>query len=134
MKLTATKIAIVLGTASLAAGCSGGGGSAESMPTPPAAANSAPTISSIANQTIDEGDATSVLAFTVGDAETSADALTVSVSSSNGSMLPVGLLGFAKNTSRVEADTAASMASTSAVRSRSGALITRLPAYVPAIS
>ena len=29
-----------------------------------------------------------MLAFTVGDAETSADALTVSVSSSNGSMLP----------------------------------------------
>ena len=73
MKLTATKIAIVLGTASLAAGCSGGGGSAESMPTPPAAANSAPTISSIANQTIDEGDATSVLVFTVGEARTCSD-------------------------------------------------------------
>lgn len=88
MKLIATKIAIVLGTAALAAGCSGGGGSSESMPSPPAAANSAPTISAIGNQTIDEGDATTVLAFTVGDAETSADALTVSVSSSNDSMLP----------------------------------------------
>jgi hypothetical protein len=88
MKLIATKIAIVLGTAALATGCGGGGGSSESMPAPPAAANSAPTISSIANQTIDEGGATSVLAFTIGDAETSADALTVSVSSSNGSMLP----------------------------------------------
>ena len=90
MKPIATKIAIVLGTAALAAGCSGGGGSAESMPTPPAAANSAPTISSIDAQTIDEGDATNVLAFTIGDAETSADALVVSVSSSNGSMLPAG--------------------------------------------
>lgn len=86
MKLIATKIAIVLGTAVLAAGCSGGG-SSESMPTPPAAVNAAPTISSIANQTIDEGGATDVLAFTIGDAETSADALTVSVSSSNGSMV-----------------------------------------------
>jgi len=88
MKLLATKIAIVLGTAALAAGCSGGGGSSESMPTPPAASNSAPTISAIANQTIDEGDSTQVLAFTVSDAETSADALNVSVSSSNDSMLP----------------------------------------------
>jgi len=88
MKLLATKIAIVLGTAALAAGCSGGGGSSESMPTPPAASNSAPTISAIANQTIDEGDSTQVLAFTVRDAETSADALMVSVSSSNDSMLP----------------------------------------------
>jgi hypothetical protein len=87
MKLIASKIAIVLGTAALAAGCSGGG-SSESMPTPPAAVNSAPTISSIAAQTIDEGGATDVLAFTIGDAETSADALTVAVSSSNGSMLP----------------------------------------------
>jgi len=57
------------------------------MPTPPAAANAAPTISSIASQTIDEGGATDALAFTIGDAETPADALTVSVSSSNGSMV-----------------------------------------------
>jgi len=46
MKLTSTKIAIALGTAALAAGCSGGG-SEESMQTPPAAQNVAPTISSI---------------------------------------------------------------------------------------
>jgi hypothetical protein len=86
MKLTSTKIAIALGTAALAAGCSGGG-SEESMQTPPAAQNVAPTISSIASQTIDEGGATDALAFTIGDAETPADALTVSVSSSNGSMV-----------------------------------------------
>ena len=88
MKLTSTRIAIALGAAALAAGCSGGGGSEESMQTPPAAVNVAPTISSVVNQTIDEGGATDVLAFTVGDAETSADALTVSVSSSNSSMVP----------------------------------------------
>ena len=87
MKLTSTKIAIALGTAALASGCSGGGGSEESMQTPPAAQNVAPTISSIASQTIDEGGATDALAFTIGDAETPADALTVSVSSSNGSMV-----------------------------------------------
>ena len=87
MKLTATKIAIALSTAALAAGCSGGGGSDESMQTPSAAANAAPTISSFANQSIDEGGATDALAFTIGDAETAPDALTVSVSSSNSSMV-----------------------------------------------
>ncbi len=87
MKLTSTKIAIVLGTAALAAGCGGGGGSPES-PTPTVPVNAAPTISTIAAQTIDEGGATDLLAFTIGDAETSPDALNVSVSSSNGSIVP----------------------------------------------
>jgi hypothetical protein len=87
MKLTPTKVAIVLGTAALAAGCGGGGGSPESTPTVPMPVNAAPTISSIASQTIDEGSATDVLAFTIGDAETAPDALTISVSSSNGSLV-----------------------------------------------
>jgi hypothetical protein len=87
MKLTSTKIAIVLGAAVLAAGCSGGGGGSEPSPAMPAPVNAAPTISTIADQSIDEGGATDVLAFTIGDAETSADALTVSVSSSNGSVV-----------------------------------------------
>jgi hypothetical protein len=87
MKLLSTKIAIVLGAAALASGCGGGGGSAESTPTQPVTVNAAPTISSIASQTIDEGGATDVLAFTIGDAETSADALSVSVSSSNGTLV-----------------------------------------------
>ena len=42
-----------------------------------------PTISSIADVTIDEDTATSALAFTVGDAETAPASLTVSASSSN---------------------------------------------------
>ncbi len=88
MKLTSTKIAAVLGSAVLAAGCSGGGGGPEpSSPSTPAAVNAAPTISAIADQSIDEGGATDVLAFAIGDAETSSDALTVSVSSSNGSVV-----------------------------------------------
>ena len=86
MKPKSTKFAFVLGSAALAAGCGGGGGSSE--PTPPSVpVNSAPTISAIANQTIDEDGATDALAFTIGDAETSSDALTVSVSSSNGSIV-----------------------------------------------
>lgn len=86
MKLISTKIAIVLGGAVLAAGCGGGGGSSEPAPTP-VPANAAPTISSIGKQTIDEGGATDVLAFTIGDAETSPDALSVAVTSSNGSIV-----------------------------------------------
>lgn len=86
MKLLATKIAIVLGTAVLA-GCGGGGGSAE--PTPPTVpTNAAPSVSAIGKQAIDEGGATDALAFTIGDAETAADALNVSVTSSNGNMVP----------------------------------------------
>jgi len=92
MKLIATKIAIVLGTAALAAGCSGGGGSSEPTPAPPQVpVNAAPTISAIANQTIDEDGATDALAFTIGDAETSPDALSVSVSSSSGIVQADGL-------------------------------------------
>lgn len=88
MNLMSTKIALVLGTAVLAAGCGGGGGgSMESTPTTPVTVNAAPTISSIASQSIDEGAATDVLAFTIGDAETSAAALTLSVSSSNGTLV-----------------------------------------------
>lgn len=86
MKLLSTKLASVLGSAVLAAGCGGGGGSSETTPTA-VPTNAAPTISSIGKQTIDEGGATDVLAFTIGDAETSADALSVSVTSSDGSIV-----------------------------------------------
>jgi hypothetical protein len=92
MKLTSTRIAIVLGTAALVAGCGGGGGSSEPTPAPPQVpVNAAPTISAIAAQTIDEDGATDALAFTIGDAETSPDALSVSVSSSNSIVQADGL-------------------------------------------
>jgi hypothetical protein len=88
MKLLSTKIAIVLGAAGLAAGCGGGGGSSEPAPTAPTVpVNAAPTISAIAAQAIDEGGATGELAFTIGDAETSPDALSVSVTSSNSGLV-----------------------------------------------
>ena len=41
---------------------------------------------------------------------------------------PVGLFGLARNTALVDGDTAASIASRSGRRLRSGTLITRLPA------
>lgn len=52
-------------------------------------ANSAPTISEIADQTIDQDTGTESLAFTVGDAETAADALTVSVESDNPALVDI---------------------------------------------
>jgi len=52
------------------------------------AANDAPTISNIADQTINEDTATSALSFTVGDIETAAASLTVSGSSSNPALVP----------------------------------------------
>ncbi len=51
-------------------------------------ANTAPTISSIANQSTTTGSSIGPLAFTVGDAQTSAGSLTVSGSSSNPTLVP----------------------------------------------
>ena len=50
----------------------------------------APTISSISDVSILEGSSTGSLAFTIGDAETSASVLAVSGSSSNQSLIPSG--------------------------------------------
>ncbi|MCI0536805.1 MAG: choice-of-anchor D domain-containing protein, partial [Verrucomicrobiales bacterium] len=50
--------------------------------------NTAPTISDLADQTINEDAATSALAVTVGDAETPAGSLTLSASSSNTALVP----------------------------------------------
>jgi hypothetical protein len=50
--------------------------------------NTAPTISNVADLSISEDSATSAIAFTVGDAETSASALPVSISSSNQALVP----------------------------------------------
>lgn len=58
------------------------------------ALNTAPTVSSVSNQVIDENASTDALAFTVGDAETSADSLSVSGSSSNSSLVPTGNIAF----------------------------------------
>ena len=52
------------------------------------AVNDNPTISDIANQSTNEDTATSAIAFTIGDSETAAAALTVSGSSSNTTLVP----------------------------------------------
>ena len=50
--------------------------------------NDRPTISDLANQTVNEGSATATLPFTVGDVETAASSLTVSGTSSNPTLIP----------------------------------------------
>jgi hypothetical protein len=59
-----------------------------------ASANTAPTISNLANQTINETSHTGALAFTVGDVETAAASLTVSGSSSNTALVPNAAIVF----------------------------------------
>ncbi len=53
-------------------------------------ANSAPTISTIAAQTLTEDATTAALAFTIGDAQTAAESLTIAKSCSNVSLVPSG--------------------------------------------
>ncbi len=50
--------------------------------------NDLPTISNIASQTVNEGNATATLPFTIGDLETSASSLSLSGTSSNPTLVP----------------------------------------------
>jgi len=50
--------------------------------------NDLPTISNIANQTVNEGNATATIPFTIGDLETSASSLSVAGTSSNPTLVP----------------------------------------------
>ena len=56
--------------------------------------NTAPTISDIANQTINEDTNTGALAFTIGDAETAAASLTLAGVSSNTTLVPAANIVF----------------------------------------
>jgi C1A family cysteine protease len=57
-------------------------------------ANTAPTISDIANQTVNEDVSTSTMSLTIGDAETPADSLVLSKSSSNLTLVPLANIVF----------------------------------------
>ena len=59
-----------------------------------AGSNTAPTISDIADQAVNEDTPTGALAFTVGDAQTAAGSLTVSGSSSNITLVPNSAITF----------------------------------------
>jgi autotransporter-associated beta strand protein len=60
----------------------------------PGSGNTNPTITDIANQSVPSGGNTGALAFTVGDAETAVDSLSVSGSSSNTGLVPNGNIVF----------------------------------------
>ena len=53
------------------------------------AVNDAPTITTIGNQTIDEGTSTGPLSFTIGDVETAASSLTITRASDNTPLVPL---------------------------------------------
>ena len=55
-----------------------------------AAPNTAPRISNISNQEVDEGNTAGPISFTVSDEESNASDLTVSANSSNKTLLPIG--------------------------------------------
>lgn len=59
---------------------------------PPPTANTPPTISPIANQTVAENSTSSPISFTVGDAQTTATGLTVTAAASNSALFPSGSL------------------------------------------
>jgi len=63
--------------------CGGGSGGTDT-----ASANNPPTVTAIADQTLDEDAATGPLAFSVGDVETPPGALLVTASSSNQTLIP----------------------------------------------
>jgi Bacterial Ig domain len=78
-------VAAVLATAGLAA-CGGGGGYGGGNSPP--AAKQAPTIVGLANQTLPQDTTTPVLTFQVGDADSGANAVTVTATSSDPSIIP----------------------------------------------
>jgi Bacterial Ig domain len=91
MKGRYTTIVVASLATALLAGCGGGGGGdggGYSDPTPPRPTNAAPTIGGLTDQSTDEGATIGPISFTVNDAETSAEALTVVAASSNAALIP----------------------------------------------
>jgi hypothetical protein len=78
--------AAVLATAGLAA-CGGGGGYGGGN-SPPPAAKQAPQIVGLANQTLPQDTSTPALAFQVSDADSGANAVTITATSSDQSIIP----------------------------------------------
>ena len=65
------------------------------------AVNDAPTITSIANQTTTAGTAVGPVSFTVGDVETAPGSLTLTGSSSNQMLVPIGNIVFGRQRRRL---------------------------------
>lgn len=73
-------------TAGLLSACGGGGGYGGD--TPPPAAKQAPTIAGLADQSLPQDTATPTLNFTVSDADSDANSVTVSALSSDAAIIP----------------------------------------------
>lgn len=86
LRMTVTLAATALAVAA----CGGGGGYGDDDDQP--APNSAPTISSIGDRSVDQDLSDTGLSFTVADAESGAGSLAVTVSSADETILPVGSL------------------------------------------
>lgn len=84
-KLGATVVAVL--TAAGLAACGGGGGYGGGN-SPPPAAKQAPTIVGLANQTLPQDTSTPVLTFQVGDADSGVNAVTVTATSSDPTIVP----------------------------------------------
>jgi hypothetical protein len=74
-------------TAGLLSACGGGGGYGGGN-TPPPAAKQAPTIAGLADQSLPQDTATPTLNFTVSDADSGANSVTVSATSSDAAIIP----------------------------------------------
>lgn len=79
-------LALLAAATLVAAGC--GRNDDRDAPNPPSAVNAAPTISAVADQSVDQDIVVGPLTFTISDAETAADALTVVVSASASNVIP----------------------------------------------
>jgi hypothetical protein len=87
--IPATRLWIPLASLALCA-CGGGGGGGGTMPPPSGNSNTAPAISGLAaDQTLLKDSSSEPIAFEIGDAESDAAELQVSVTSSNEAVLPV---------------------------------------------
>ena len=78
-------LAAILAATLVAAGCSRND---DRDPPVPPAVNAAPTISALADQSVNQDTVVGPLTFTISDAETPADALTVVVSASAANVIP----------------------------------------------
>lgn len=88
--VTVTPVANSFGSADITLTVSNGAGgmASSSFTVTVTSVNDAPTISALADQTIQQGSATTALTFTVGDPETAAASLTVSGVSSDTALVP----------------------------------------------
>src|SRR5207237_1416695 len=117
--VTVTPAANQSGTASTAVRGEGadGGTASDSFLLTVNPVNDLPTITDIVNQTVNEDTATAALAFTIGDVETPAAALTVTTTSSNLTLVPTAsiVLGGAAASRTVTVTPAANQSGTATI-------------------